>query len=75
MTKRLLAAIFLLFIITKAEGQFLMDMIDTSKDVAKAFFRCTKITIIYALATIYNRSFSWQAQKDRAATKEVISLT
>ena len=33
MRKRLLVAICIFFTITKVEGQFLMDMIDTTKDI------------------------------------------
>ena len=42
MPKRLLGVLFLSFIVTKAESQFLMDMIDTSKDVGRSLFSLYK---------------------------------
>jgi len=42
MPKRLLGVLFLSFIVTNAESQFLMDMIDTSKDVGRSLFSLYK---------------------------------
>lgn len=42
MPGRLLITLVLMFAVTKAESQFLMDMIDTSKDVGKSLFSMYK---------------------------------
>ncbi|MEO5681952.1 MAG: porin [Chitinophagaceae bacterium] len=42
MTKRLLASLLFLFAVARADAQFLMDMIDTTKDLGKSLFSVTR---------------------------------
>jgi len=67
MGKRLLAIVCVFFVISKAEGQFLMDMIDTSKDVGKSLFSLYKSYNHIRISGYIQPQFQLAATKGQAS--------